>query len=183
VDGVMKLKIFILGLGCIFIVGCESANQLTTTSSSSSASSHYSNFFDIKIPEAVTHQYIRDDESVAYTTFEAPANEYKSNDYSLVVYPPQSLPADFACTESNIGVSKAENFTAINSKTILGKVTFTGYDYPPNFIKCSSLYGDNAATYAFCSEKDEKRVVICVSQMTDNPTLAKEIFETFRWTE
>jgi hypothetical protein len=39
------------------------------------------------------------------------------------------------------------------------------------------------AAYALCSEKDGKTVVICISQMQDDPKLAQEIFETFRWVE
>ncbi len=39
------------------------------------------------------------------------------------------------------------------------------------------------SAYALCSEKDGKTVVICVSQVTDDPDLARSIFETFRWTE
>jgi len=37
------------------------------------------------------------------------------------------------------------------------------------------------SAYALCSEKDGKRVVVCIQQMTDNPKLAEEIFSTFRW--
>lgn len=37
--------------------------------------------------------------------------------------------------------------------------------------------------YVLCSEKDKKTVLICVSQATDNPDLARKIFETFRWTK
>ena len=37
--------------------------------------------------------------------------------------------------------------------------------------------------YVLCSEKDNKTVLICISQVTDNPDLAKQIFETFRWTD
>jgi hypothetical protein len=39
------------------------------------------------------------------------------------------------------------------------------------------------SAYAMCSEKDGKTVVICISQMKDDPEMAKDIFETFRWTE
>lgn len=42
--------------------------------------------------------------------------------------------------------------------------------------------GINSA-YALCSEKNGKTVVICISQVTDDPDLAEQIFETFRWTE
>ena len=39
------------------------------------------------------------------------------------------------------------------------------------------------AAYALCSHKDGKTVVICISQMTQNEPLAKQIFDTFRWTK
>jgi hypothetical protein len=39
------------------------------------------------------------------------------------------------------------------------------------------------SAYALCSGKDGKTVVICISQVTDNPDLARRIFETFRWTD
>jgi hypothetical protein len=88
-----------------------------------------------------------------------------------------------SCNEEIIGISKTEDLFSEDTEATWGKVTFTGYDYPPNFIKCTSIFGDNAAAYALCSQKNEKTVIICISQATDNPTLAKEIFETFRWTE
>ena len=48
---------------------------------------------------------------------------------------------------------------------------------------------DDIGIYAFCSEKvgdpasaaDDKRVLICISQQTDDPKMAEEIFKTFRW--
>lgn len=39
------------------------------------------------------------------------------------------------------------------------------------------------SAYALCSERDGKTVVICLSQMTDDPKMAEEIFSTFRWME
>lgn len=42
---------------------------------------------------------------------------------------------------------------------------------------------ERSAAYVLCSEKDGKTVVICITQMTDNPAIAKQIFETFRWTK
>lgn len=41
----------------------------------------------------------------------------------------------------------------------------------------------SGVAYSLCSEKDGKTVVICISQMTDNPQLAEDIFKTFRWTK
>ncbi len=40
-----------------------------------------------------------------------------------------------------------------------------------------------ANNYAFCSIKDNKTVVICIDQTKDDPEMAKQIFESFRWTE
>lgn len=40
---------------------------------------------------------------------------------------------------------------------------------------------DRGEAYVFCSEKSGKRVLICLSQMTDEPQLAEQIFSTFRW--
>lgn len=42
---------------------------------------------------------------------------------------------------------------------------------------------DAAGAYGFCAEKNGKRVVICIEQMTKDETMAKQIFESFRWTE
>lgn len=36
-------------------------------------------------------------------------------------------------------------------------------------------------SYVFCAEQDNKTIMICIDQQTDNPKLAEEIFNTFRW--
>ena len=38
-----------------------------------------------------------------------------------------------------------------------------------------------AGAYVLCSQKDGKQVLICVSEITDNPQLAEQIFSTFKW--
>ena len=35
--------------------------------------------------------------------------------------------------------------------------------------------------YAFCSEKNNSTIVICILQVKDNRDIARQIFETFRW--
>lgn len=37
--------------------------------------------------------------------------------------------------------------------------------------------------YVLCSEKNSDAIVVCISQVTDNPALAEQIFSTFKWTE
>lgn len=48
---------------------------------------------------------------------------------------------------------------------------------------CRPPGGKDSAAYVFCSEKDGKQVVICISQQTANLALAQKIFSTFRWTD
>lgn len=37
------------------------------------------------------------------------------------------------------------------------------------------------AVYALCTEKNGKTVMVCIDEITDNPTLAEQIFSSFRW--
>ncbi|MDP4008275.1 MAG: hypothetical protein Q8P68_03740, partial [Candidatus Peregrinibacteria bacterium] len=63
--------------------------------------------------------------------------------------------------------------------------------YPQASRECQSIgegCDDGVGAYAFCSEKENflgigepKRVVICISQQTDDPKMAEEIFKTFKW--
>ena len=39
------------------------------------------------------------------------------------------------------------------------------------------------SAYAFCADKNGKAVTICIQQMTDDEEMAKQIFESFRWTD
>lgn len=60
------------------------------------------------------------------------------------------------------------------------------YRYHPKCTPHEVAYdtcNDGAATYALCSEKKNSMTVfICMNQLTDNPEMAKQIFESFRWT-
>ncbi len=39
------------------------------------------------------------------------------------------------------------------------------------------------SVYTFCSQENGKTVVLCINQMKDDPEMAKQIFESFRWTK
>jgi hypothetical protein len=128
--------------------------------------------------------------------------ERLSEDWALHVYPPHSVTA--SCTPFTLGVSNLQERVVEGTKVWTGLVDafdHWGYatyevDYanPPPCQPPVKKYEplpsgdwekriDGTTAYALCSEKDGKRVVVCVQQMTDNPKLAKEIFSTFRWTE
>ncbi|MBP9773132.1 MAG: hypothetical protein KBD00_00700 [Candidatus Peribacteraceae bacterium] len=122
----------------------------------------------------------------------------------LVAYPadyPKERPVSFAdmsieeiepyqpCSPTTLGVSTPKVIQNISAKILWGKVDFweryssgEGYlDYdgePPN---CRPATGENGAAYALCSEKDGKTVLICISQVSDNPGIATQIFDSFKW--
>lgn len=98
---------------------------------------------------------------------------------------------DFSnCSAEILGVSFP--LTLNNKNTLWGKMDFykdrgmEGWE-PSSDESLLVCHGGGMnppeSVYAFCSEHDDKTVVICISQMTDNEAQAKEIFETFRWTE
>ncbi len=152
------------------------------------------NIFDvatIQRPFEIIETFQRNDGSVAYTNYEDVSFHKKPHDVLLEIY---NLPSE--CSSSITGISKPEKFVGIAGKTEWGRVD--AWDIPmeqpyPNAL-CQPLeiayqLQDNApsiplhAAYAFCSEYKGKTVVLCVSQMTDNPKMAEEIFKTFKWTE
>lgn len=105
------------------------------------------------------------------------SNEYSFNDPQssiLEVYNTISCPL--------LGVSKPENLNGAS----WGKVDFWSnrehvMDIQNEYPFCRPAGGQTGVGYAFCAEKDGKAVAICIQQMTDNPELAKEIFESFKW--
>ncbi|MEQ1849141.1 MAG: hypothetical protein ABL890_00960 [Candidatus Peribacteraceae bacterium] len=147
---------------------------------------------------------LRDDGSWAFTTFDTRLNasEWLSGDFAVHVYPPTSSPSScssFALGSSNLSERVVEGTTVWTGKVDAYDVGIL-YDYighkeppcvPPNasYSADEDGYGDGMArgddsdAYVLCSEKDGKRVVVCIQQMTDNPEQAEEIFSTFRWTE
>jgi hypothetical protein len=58
---------------------------------------------------------------------------------------------------------------------------------PPCYVdKCNNNkfnYGEYKGRYVLCSEHKGKSLRIEVNEITDNPALAKQIFDTFRWTD
>jgi hypothetical protein len=125
-----------------------------------------------------------------------PSNDPSSeSDYTITIQEVVFAPP---CSEKFTGASSLESLLNTNGKTIWGRVD--AYDsYQPSFpleqmpfCRPPVLQWDanwetgidrisNDAAYVLCSENGDKRVLICVSQVTDNPQLAEEIFRTFRW--
>lgn len=94
-----------------------------------------------------------------------------------------------ACSQIILGTSKTTSIVNANGTAIWGRVDFFDNEKLGDFHTeeekpiCRPSTAKQGAGYALCSEKNGKTVLICISQETDNPTLAKQIFETFRWTK
>lgn len=100
-----------------------------------------------------------------------------------------------SCSPSLTGTSQLVPLTRANGEAMWGRVKraspFTHPQpscQPPllnahengNPLDGTAKYG---SAYLLCSEKNGKSVMICLTQTSDTPQLAEEIFSTFRWTE
>ncbi len=146
------------------------------------------NSFTFEYPMQLKYEIRRPDRSLVLTTNSAPVVQHSSKDYFI------SISDSVSCKQ--MGVTKPEQINHTNALILQGKVDYfdnSGYIYEgssTNTIVCrppllqykedGTPEGSNSA-YALCSEKDGKTVLICISQLTDNPQLAEEIFKTFRW--
>ena len=164
----------------ITVSGCSSTN------SSSNVKSDWKNisdwqWFSLKSRTGFKEHILRDDGSVALTTYDTSLEQRIDSDYSIHLY--SSLP--FPCSPELTGASKTTKLTTANGMAEWGRVNIFdsgGMDFPPDF-KDLCRPPVNGSAYVLCSEKEEKTVVICISQMKDDPVLAKQIFETFEWTK
>lgn len=66
-------------------------------------------------------------------------------------------------------------------RMVWGKVDYHPLDPPEPHPLCQSAFGSTVGSYELCSIKDEKQVIICINQKTDNYEFAKKILDTFQW--
>lgn len=99
-----------------------------------------------------------------------------------------------SCSSDHIGALEVKEIQAMGDTTLWAKMPLlSAYDRfqntfchpaPPDCTDTELFTGTcetDYAMYAFCSEQGEKIVAICLSQITDDPEMAEEIFKTFRW--
>ena len=104
-------------------------------------------------------------------------------------------PSAPSCTPYTTGITEEKVLEKVGDHTVWGKLDITLKQGVHTNIICSypkieecrkdkdyqTCLATNIGAYDFCSEEDDKRVVICISQQTDDPKMAEEIFKTFRW--
>jgi|GEM_PF-4892855 len=150
--------------------------------------------FSLSSSEIFVKKILRDDGSYAFMTYDNAFQKRIESDFAVHVYPPETT--QIVCSPNNLGVMSYD--WKEHGLSHWGKVTYWDHpikegveDLPSTICTPPELWGEKwytrtpeqYAAYALCSEKDGKRVVICIQQMTDNPALAEEIFSTFKWTE
>lgn len=166
-----------------FLGACLKSEYLSTSSSDQTHSLFQSsnNYFQLKIPSQITKKIHRVDDSDAYLTYDNTSMYRKADDFSIIVYPPQSLPVLCPLTPRHMPELHVSKDRGI--ETTWGKVIYLPSDDPApgeNTVFCPAIAPATAA-YAFCSQKGKKAVAICIQQVTDNSALVQSIFETFRW--
>lgn len=173
------IRLYIFGIITIILTAC---NQQGVDISVHEKDFLYksSDHYEIKVPEDFSYNEYAP--SGKYYYFGYPINN-KIGIRSIEFYP---LPSH--CSPSTTGASKRSTLTTTTGEW--GRVDFyDGSDWiyaPEPFPVCTPPRpqpNSKPTAYAFCSQKEEKTVLICISQMTDNPKLAEEIFSTFRWTK
>ena len=129
--------------------------------------------YAIRLP-ADMQKVERMDQATGFINYDYKTARRKSGDISIEIYSSSIN----GC--KNIGASKVLNIGDENK--IWGKVDFFdmyGNDHEGPAPDCRPFV--NGSAYVMCSEKNGKQVIICVSQATDNPEMAKQIFESFKW--
>jgi hypothetical protein len=182
------LKIFIFGSLCILFGSCYKTEVRSVPVPKNYFLYQSGDGYSISVP--LGYKYSEPAPSGKYYYFGYPANN-AVNLSTIEFYVDSST-----CSPSRLGNLQAQSSNTNGTRSIWAKMLLLdAYDrfqdtfcqpFTPDCTdrqlfegKCKST----AATYAFCSQKDGTTVAICINQMTDNPALAQQIFETFRWTQ
>ncbi len=185
-------KLLMYPLVLVFLSGCSS--QLATESKEDVITFTGSGY-ELSYPTDLKFKFERQDNSVAFATSGGASFEDKSaSDYYIEIYYDGSFSPIFegssmdSCDSMIIGIPLPEvEYRKDDEYFIWGKVDLMqdGSIYPPSCASHSMYpekdHSPHKFSYALCSDKGEKTVFICIKQVTDNPELAEQIFDTFRW--
>lgn len=194
-----RFTLFLILLSSTFIGGCIADHTfIIDQQSSSSIASHESSLkglqmsawsdFSVVSPLPFKERIVRDDGSIAFTTFDTSTVERAPTDFSVHLY---QFSDSRTCSTTLTGTSHPEPIPNTNGMTAWGRMDAwdgyggEGWEWPDgweNVLCTKSGTPSPAEIYTLCSDKNGKTVVMCVNQMTDNPSLAKQIFDTFKWT-
>ncbi len=173
-------KYVFLFVSMIFVAGCSMQNQPIQSNSLSM------DFRDmtIEIPSDFKESTIRNNGSLTYWNYNELTAHRNPEDVLITLYK-LSSPCSFAIT----GASQTTDILETGGKTVWGRVDWLDHGFGevnwekyPEEPKCRPA-GANATGggYALCSERNNKTILICISQFTKDENMAKSIFKTFKW--
>lgn len=185
-------KHFLPYLAVIVLVGCSALTPLQKEVQPDSSLTTYSDTLYGYSIEVDKDDFIGDwtsRKTAGGNTAHSLWNGYLDDEHDVFV---DVYHSSESCSHFLTGVSDPAPLSQNISKAMWGRMDFfdgyglEGWDWPydPSHIFCSG--GGTPpfeSVYVLCSQNEEKTVVICINQMTDNPQLAEEIFSTFRWGE
>lgn len=161
----------------VVLSACGASGTKIETTSEISEWPHFS----LQVNDNFQERIVRDDESIALTTYDTSTAERKQDDFSIWIFPKAQ-----SCT--SLGIDEIQSANIDSDEAQWGKVK--DYDMYDDLLDpdCRIMPTEKGikpkgTAYAFCAEKNNKMVIICIKQMTDDEAMAKEIFESFRWTK
>jgi len=171
------MRIGVICIIGILLTGCFNHNQRHTTTLIKDGWGVYFNEefqYEIGVPPTI---YIANKKRVGERIVFGNIHPFnnKGHEFDLDIY------GGTANNCQSIGVRLGRYNMENGQLNVTGKVDYPlDYSSTPIVPDCRP-YRPSTASYILCSEKDGKQAVICVTQVTDNPNLAEEIFSTFRW--
>ncbi len=166
----------------LFLTGCLQGGTLNTNSVDKELIDIGDENYDLLIP-AVEYVKFMEDGSVASTIF--PDKKIDDKYWRVEIYESKSSNC------SDIGNDDAYLRPIFNRKEQInelnGSIEITARQIPvtPGAELAQETLEEKMREQGyrdiFCSVNNDQQVTIIISQMSDNPTLAKEIFETFKW--
>jgi hypothetical protein len=163
----------------------------------------------IDLPQEIIYEYLTNDEDLYFATSNKPSFNLQKNEFYIKILNNPTLPCipeklnpglvlhnieprrtDFTLETHNLDINEGkaywsyvDHIGAYDSVIFLDNPVFCTAS--SNTCKSFDITMGSCippeAMYAFCAEKEGKRVAICIQQQTKNEAQAKQIFESFRW--
>lgn len=140
--------------------------------------------YSIDVPNEAAKKVPSPDSLIlGFINYDYTTNHIPSNGYYLSIEGIKNITSNLLpCSPEQVGIyptsaikSDSGDIISIRGKADYAEVMKGDYDHTHE-PTCKG-------GYAFCSEHAGKQVTICISQQTDNPKLANEIFDSFKWTK
>lgn len=171
----MKYSVFLLTV-VLMLSACSNGTSQETANASKNYELSIWKSFSLQAPFIPSKKYLRDDGSIAWLSYEDFGAHRKEGDIAIELYENEE-----SCSEDLLGIWHPQKWEK-GVQAIWGRVDY--FDTQPDYVReplCRPFV--NGEAYGFCAEKGEVTAVVCIAQATDNPQLAEDIFNTFKWTE